>query len=163
MSNKRKTVKKHKRLVKNSGEKDIIRSDSGTKPDFWGYHLILNCTDCDKDAIRSKPHIRAFLKKVIDITDMKAWGKPIIMDTKRKPIFMALENGERPDLFGISVVQLIHTSSITIHFMNDTGDAYFDFFSCKNFEPKKVTECFREFFNPSKVQPTFLIRDTAMD
>jgi S-adenosylmethionine/arginine decarboxylase-like enzyme len=155
MHNKRKTVKHNKKQKEVSYDMNSkSKEEKEEEETFWGYHLMLNCKNCDKSTIQSKTHIATFLKKLIEMTDMVAWGKPKFMD---------LETGEHPELYGISVVQLIHTSSITIHFMNQTGDVYFDFFSCKKFEPKKVVECFRYFFKPTKVQPIFLIRDTNMD
>jgi len=47
-----------------------------------------------------------------------------------------LQTGDK-NLFGCSVTQLIHTSSITGHFFDLSGDAYIDIFSCKefNYEP----------------------------
>lgn len=119
----------------------------------WGYHLMLDCTGCDKDAIKSEEHIRNFFTKLLQVADMKKLGEPK---------FENLQEGEDTQLFGISAVQLIHTSSITCHFVDSTGEVYFDLFSCKTFDPHAVVECFREFFAPVTVHPTYLIRDAGI-
>ena len=63
-------------------------------------------------------------------------------------------------LDGYSVVQIIHTSSITGHFMDASGDAYIDIFSCKEFNIEEVTTVITKYFNPEKMNKHFLIRDT---
>jgi len=118
----------------------------------WGYHLMLDCTDCDRVAIKSEAHIRLFFDKLLKVADMKKLGEPK---------FENLQEGEDTHLFGISAVQLINTSSITCHFADNTGEVYFDLFSCKTFDPHAIIACFREFFSPATVHPTYLIRDAT--
>lgn len=117
----------------------------------WGYHLMLDCKSCDKSKIASEDTIRDFIKDLLLTTDMKAWGEPIIAN---------LQDCE-DHIKGFSAVQLIHTSSITCHFSDQTGDSYIDVFSCKEFDIEKVKDCVSRYFSPQHMKSTFLLRDAS--
>lgn len=119
----------------------------------WGYHLILDCARCNKDKIKDETNIRAFITNLLLTTDMKAWGEPIIAN---------LQNCEE-HIKGFSVVQLIHTSSITGHFSDMTGDCYIDVFSCKPFNVSDVEYCVSRFFSPENIKSNFITRDANQE
>lgn len=114
----------------------------------FGYHLLLDCGECDIEQISSYDNIYTFIKEIVKRIDMIAVGEPIIK-------MMCVGDPK----VGYSVVQLIETSNITIHFMEVTGEAYVDVFSCKYFEPAVAEDCFKEFFSPGTVHSKFLVRD----
>ncbi|NGX56646.1 MAG: S-adenosylmethionine decarboxylase proenzyme [Candidatus Anoxychlamydiales bacterium] len=116
--------------------------------DYWGYHLILDCSSCDKDKVASKDNIYKFVKTLVKEIDMKAYKEPIIEH-------FATHN---PLAAGYSMVQLIETSSITGHLVDSNGDAYFDIFSCKPFNIEIVKEVVNIFFEPKKIRVTYLTR-----
>lgn len=116
--------------------------------EHWGYHLVLDCAGCDKPLIMDEKNIRDFLEDLLKVTDMKAWGEPVVAN---------LQDCEE-HIKGYSAVQLIHTSSITCHFADSTGGAYIDVFSCKTFDPSMVIDCVQRFFNPESVADTYLMR-----
>jgi len=78
---------------------------------------------------------------------MKAHGDTIIEN---------LLPGE--DNEGYSVLQMITTSNVTAHFVNKTGDAYIDLFSCKEFEAEIVIATVKEFFAPTSIKLNFVER-----
>ena len=59
---------------------------------------------------------------------------------------------------GFTLVQLIETSNITAHFVEETNDMYLDVFSCKSFEAKTVSDVTREFFGHEDANIQFLSR-----
>ena len=120
-----------------------------TDTTFWGKHLMADCKGCDKTAVRSPGTIRLFIQEVVRRIDMTAVGPPLIE---------YLCEGDPKE--GYSFVQLISTSNITGHLMN-SGEAYFDFFSCKEFDPKIVEQCIEEFFSPERVRYNFITRDAG--
>jgi hypothetical protein len=67
MYNKRKTVKHNKKQKEVNYEMNSRSKEEKGKEEetLWGYHLMLNCKNCDKSAIQSKTHIATFLKKLI--------------------------------------------------------------------------------------------------
>ena len=59
---------------------------------------------------------------------------------------------------GYSMLQLITTSNLSGHFMELDGTAYFDIFSCKEFEIDTVKQVVNEYFAPAKTRVNFLTR-----
>jgi len=116
--------------------------------DYWGYHLILDCKGCDVKKVKSREDLYSFIKILVKKIDMKPYKEPIIEH-------FATHN---PEAAGFSFVQLIETSAITGHLVDKNGDAYFDIFSCKNFDIKVVEELVKKFFNPEKIKIIFLTR-----
>lgn len=114
----------------------------------FGYHLLLDCYNCDREKIGSYDNIYRFVKTLVERIDMVAVGEPIIK--------MMCEGDPK---VGYSLMQLISTSNITSHFMNISGEVYVDIFSCKPYDIHVATECVKEFFQPENVFSRFLIRD----
>lgn len=112
----------------------------------WGYHLLINAGDCDHDAIRSKPHIAAFVKELVKTIDMVAFGPPRIV---------RFGSGTK---MGYTLVQLIETSDITCHFSEETGAVYFDCFSCKPFNTAIAKGVFVKYFKPKRMNCRFFKR-----
>jgi len=59
---------------------------------------------------------------------------------------------------GYSLMQLITTSNICAHFMDLDGTAYFDVFSCKEYDIETVKEIVAEYFEPTKMRVNFVTR-----
>lgn len=111
----------------------------------FGYHLMLDCSGCS--GIDSKENIELFVKDLVRRIDMTAHGEPVIEyllpgDTKQ----------------GYSLMQLITTSNICAHFMELDGTAYFDIFSCKNFDITVAQEVVQQYFLPKKIRVNFITR-----
>jgi S-adenosylmethionine/arginine decarboxylase-like enzyme len=111
----------------------------------WGYHLILDCSGCQD--IDDKDQIYNFVKDLIQQIDMIAHGEPVIE---------YLLPGEPNQ--GYSLMQLITTSNICGHFMELDGTAYFDVFSCKEFNPATVKKVVKHYFNPKKIKSKLIKR-----
>ena len=90
---------------------------------------------------------RVISNLVFDI-DMVAYGEPVIEHFATHD----------PDKAGYSAVQLIETSSITAHFVDSTGEAYIDVFSCKPYDTDIVIELVKQYFKPERVRPNYLTR-----
>lgn len=114
---------------------------------YWGHHLMLDCSGCDINKIRDKKHIYNFVKELVEKIDMVAHGEPIIEH---------LLPGEPNQ--GYSVMQLITTSNICAHFVDISGTAYFDVFSCKQFDTVVVQDVIRDYFSPTKMRVNFVTR-----
>lgn len=114
---------------------------------YWGYHLILNAGTCNKDAICSASIIEYFVKKLVKDIDMVAYGEPQIVK---------FGSGDKE---GYTLVQLIETSNICCHFVDSTGAAYLDVFSCKPFDSAVVIRLFRQIFAAENMNYVFIRRD----
>ena len=114
--------------------------------EYWGYHLILNVAGCDGDSIRSKDNIDKFTRDLVKKIDMVAYGDPQIVH---------FGTGNKA---GYTLVQLIETSNICAHFVEETNDFYLDVFSCKEFEPKDVISVCKKYFKFTSYTMNFLKR-----
>jgi S-adenosylmethionine/arginine decarboxylase-like enzyme len=116
---------------------------------FWGYHLIVNAGNCAHATIRSKPYIAEFSADLVRRIDMVPYGKPSI-------IMFGTGNKK-----GYTLVQLIETSNICAHFVEETNDMYLDVFSCKPFEQSTVVKIVDEYFKPECIDEHFLQRQAC--
>lgn len=124
----------------------MAKTRKNRKPEYWGYHLVVNAGDCDPAALRSKSVIAAFAKQLVKEIGMVAYGPPRVV--------MFGEGGRR----GYTLVQLISTSNIMAHFVEETNDIYLDIFSCKKFDDKVALRLFRETFAPKTMEINLLSR-----
>lgn len=105
---------------------------------FWGRHLMLDLTGCPSDKLKDKENILAWGKALVDAIQMVPYGDP----------FCEYFNNHDP---GYTFSQIILTSNITAHFVDNRGAAFIDIFSCKDFEPETAENVTRQFFEPSGV------------
>ena len=114
---------------------------------YWGYHLMLDCAGCDHDKIGNRENIYNFTKELVKRIDMKAFGEPWIAH---------FGTGAAA---GYTVVQLIETSNICGHFVDENGDFYLDVFSCKDFNENIVTDFIQQCFFPENIKSEVFLRD----
>lgn len=116
------------------------------KESYFGYHLILDCSELTPESIRNEKNIYNFAKKLVNNIDMVAYGEPQIVNFGH--------SGKE----GYTLVQLIETSNICAHFVEENDTAYFDVFSCKPFDNQKVIDTVKEYFGAKKIRTTYLTR-----
>lgn len=114
---------------------------------YWGYHLILNARKCRPAAIRSAETITHFTKDLVKKIDMVPYGEPQVV---------RFGSGNKQ---GYTLVQLIETSNICAHFVEETNDLYLDVFSCKPFHAKDVKDVMHVYFAPEHSDAILLKRD----
>jgi S-adenosylmethionine decarboxylase len=116
---------------------------------MWGKHLVLDCSSCDREAVRNPDTIREFCADLVSSIGMVAYGGPVLEHFAT----------HLPEAAGYSLVQLIETSAVTGHFCDASGDAYLDVFSCKDFDSKVAIRVVRKHFRPKLVRRIDLYRD----
>ncbi|MFH1503924.1 MAG: S-adenosylmethionine decarboxylase [Candidatus Omnitrophota bacterium] len=114
----------------------------------FGYELVMNLCDCDKDIISSKKKLQEYTDKLCELIKMVKYGKTLLPYFGEKAAFTK----------GYSLVQLIETSSITGHFSEFWGTAYLNIFSCKKYDHIIAKEFTRKFFKAKKMTSRLLIR-----
>jgi S-adenosylmethionine/arginine decarboxylase-like enzyme len=119
--------------------------------DYWGFHALFDCASCDIDKVTSKENVYNFIKELVPAIDMIAYGEPMIEHFAT----------HAPDKAGISFVQMIETSNISGHLVDESGDAYIDIFSCKTVDVKVAEELINKFFNPKKIRLNFITRSAG--
>lgn len=113
---------------------------------FWGYHLTIDAKACKLEAARDGELIAKFLTHLVKEIDMIAYGAPQVVHF-----------GE-DNKTGWTGMQLITTSNIVGHWCDDSGDAYFDVFSCRTYDQQKVVNLFQQYFEPERIRMNFLTR-----
>ena len=113
---------------------------------YWGHHLIINAGGCNHATITDYNTIHQFAKQLVRDIDMVAYGEPQIVK---------FGHGNKA---GYTLVQLIETSNICAHFVDETDDAYIDVFSCKPFSEKTVVNLVKTFFEAKNVDTMFIDR-----
>jgi len=117
---------------------------------YWGYHLVLDCAGCDIEKINSYNNIYNFAKQLVKDIDMVAYGEPQIVN---------FGSGNKA---GYTLVQLIETSNICVHFVPDDGKGgsamYLDVFSCKEYDDQVVINLVKQYFNATSIRPSYFVR-----
>ena len=114
--------------------------------DYWGYHLMLDCSGCNHEQITSKENITEFAKKLVERINMVAYGEPQVV---------YFGSGNKT---GYTLIQLIETSNICAHFCDDTNTAYIDVFSCKPYDNEIVVATVDQYFGATKIRENFITR-----
>lgn len=109
---------------------------------MYGKELILDLHDCDI-TLFNRAHISYYLVELCKMINMERkllhfW------DFEDDP-----EGFEKapPHLKGISLVQFISTSNITMHALHDLKVVYLNLFSCKDFDAKEAAKFTESYFN----------------
>lgn len=113
---------------------------------MWGLLTSIDLKSCDKSLISNSEVIYKFTKELVDLIEMKAFGEPQIE---------YFGDGNKA---GYTLVQLIETSCLTAHFCDETGDAYIDIFSCKEYPPNIAADMTKSYFRAESMQFTTLNR-----
>ena len=117
----------------------------------WGYHLIIDSSKCMRGAIRCPKIITQISDTLVKEIDMVPYGRPQIQH---------FGSGNKA---GYTLVQLIETSNIVAHFVEETDDMYLDVFSCKPFYPDTVKKVVSQYFRPLNTNAQFMIRQAGMN
>ena len=92
-----------------------------------------------------------FTKDLVKRIDMVAYGDPQIV---------MFGTGNKK---GYTLVQLIETSNIAAHFVEENNTMYLDVFSCKDFDPSVVKEVVREYFDAQKFSSRVFLRQAPVE
>lgn len=123
--------------------------NAGAEKKHWGYHLLVDCSDCNHD-IDDPVKVELFIRELVKKLKMKPIGKPMVIKVDDK------EDGR-----GVTAVQIITTSTITFHGDNEKWSVYLDVFSCAPYEPKTALNLFNQYFQPKHLAYKWILRDAG--
>ena len=112
---------------------------------FYGIELIMDMSGCDITKF-NRESLKEYAEELCDEIDMELALEPFFWDE---------ENGgatDDPHLKGISMLQFIETSNITIHTLTLLKTAFINVFSCKTFDINIVEEFTKNFFSAKYVK-----------
>lgn len=117
------------------------------KGQHWGISAAIDLHNCHPEKVRSARHIKRFVRELCDLINVKRYGNCRVVHF-----------GEREDIAGFSMTQLIETSLVSGHFVNKTNNIHLDVFSCNFFDPKTVAKKAVEFFEAESFTVTHILR-----
>jgi len=130
-----------------------MQSDQEVKAQFqaknpWGLCTAIDLKKCNPATIRDAAKIKEFIIKLCDLIQMKRFGETTVVDF-----------GEDERVSGFSMTQLIETSLVSGHFVNQDNSAYIDIFSCNCYPPYEAAQFTQEFFGAKAVKVQVLFRE----
>lgn len=108
-------------------------------------HLILDCISKSNKKLKDRKAIRIALEKIAFIIEMKTLVDPVVVKGRTLP--------------GVSGFVIIEESHISIHTFTDKNYLNIDVFSCKPFDPDKVIEFIKEYFELEKIWISSVARE----
>jgi len=119
----------------------------------YGKELILDIHKCDTSTF-TRESIGRFFEELCDLIEMERGALYWWDDFDTPPEQRETE----PHLKGISAVQFIRTSNITIHTLDLLGAVYLNIFSCKDFDARVVFEFSESWFKGEVVNSEVMMR-----
>lgn len=127
----------------------MIMENEFIEKDHWGLTTCVNAYNCNPLLIRSIDMIKLFVSELCHKIEMKRFGE-----------CQVVHFGREKKVEGYSFNQFIETSSIIGHFAEEKNNAYIDVFSCKYYEPSKVSIFVKEFFEAEKIKINVIYRES---
>ncbi|MDP3982107.1 MAG: S-adenosylmethionine decarboxylase [bacterium] len=116
---------------------------------IFGYHLALDCYECDPKALDSVEVCYKYLDELPELIGVNKQSPPFVIYTD--PV-------KYPDKAGISGWVPIVESGLSIHTITPTLFASIDIYSCKKYDIEFVKEYTRKIFHPKKIEEKFFTR-----
>lgn len=108
---------------------------------MYGQELIIDLRNCNVSKFTRKYITKYFIElcELIDMEreDLHFWDDEGIPENEKRT---------EPHVVGVTAVQFIITSSITIHALTLLKEAYINIFSCKEFDVIKASEFTTHYF-----------------
>jgi S-adenosylmethionine/arginine decarboxylase-like enzyme len=100
----------------------------------WGLATAIDLHDCDPATIRSRVALETFVVRLCERLRVRRFGRCRVV---------RFGTGR---VAGYSLVQLIETSLVSGHFVDETNAAFIDVFSCAPYDPAAVAAFAGEYF-----------------
>lgn len=115
--------------------------------DPWGWHALIDLEECNPYKIKNRAMIKEYIIRLCTLIEMKRFGDPVIVHF-----------GQEERVAGYSMFQLIETSNISGHFVNENNSAYIDIFSCKRYSLLVALKFTASFFEGTVKSVRFIRR-----
>ena len=112
---------------------------------------MLDAAGCSPKMISCPKVVDSFARSLVKRIDMVPYGNPQVV---------MFGSGNKK---GYTLVQLIETSNITAHFVEENNSMYLDVFSCKDFDPEVVKEAVHEFFDAKYFNSKVVLRQAPVN
>lgn len=113
----------------------------------WGIDTALDLRACSPTLIRDSAYIRRFAIDLCEHIQMRRYGEPQI-----------IHFGQEERVAGYTMVQLIETSDIVAHFINQQNAACLNVFSCSFYPPIACARLCQQWFAAQEVRLSVVFR-----
>ncbi len=113
----------------------------------WGISTSIDLYGCDAEKIRNAKAIENFVVELCDLIKVTRFGE-----------CQVVHFGEKEEIAGFSMTQLIETSLVSAHFANQTNTTYLDVFSCKYYNPQIVADFAKKYFEAENYAMNYNLR-----
>lgn len=117
----------------------------------WGYHAILDCSNCDLAAIQSESTVRSWLADLTSVLSATAASDALITVTGK--------NNAKTE--GLAVAQLLDIGTVTANFVNSEQHIYIDLFCSKEYTVSSIEETVKKYFGTDSIVNKILIPRNA--
>ena len=124
---------------------------------MYGPELILDLHKCEITTFR-KNSIKNYFKQLCDLIDMERCKLVFWNDQWWRKWFLPWTCSTEPHTEGITAIQFILTSNITIHTLVQLKQVHINIFSCKDFDPESVKSFTEYWFGGETVQDLLIKR-----
>lgn len=116
----------------------------------FGYHLMLDCYECDPEIIADIDMCYRYLDRLVDLVGVTKQSQPYVFRT--------------PDGFrgkeGLSGWVPLVESGISIHTLTGTGFVSIDVYCCRRFNQRVVVDFTADYFKTDKIEKHHILRGT---
>lgn len=112
----------------------------------WGQLTSIDLYDCNPSLLGDREKLAEFPSRLCAEIGMRPYGEP------------AVEEFGRGELRGLSLMQFIETSTITVHLDEAGGRAFVDIFSCERFDGGAARDFSKEYFGAERAESKTLKR-----
>ncbi len=113
----------------------------------WGLSTLLNLSGCDGFKISDKTSIEQYLIELCQLLQVTRYGEAQV-----------IHFGKDPRIAGYSAFQLIETSAISGHFVDENNTAYIDIFSCRFYDYNVAANFTKTFFGAERCEVSVYLR-----
>ena len=128
-------------------QKDALVQEQFQQQRPWGLEAAIDLFRCHPASIRDAENIRAFALALCDCIHMHRYGEPLVVHF-----------GKQEHVSGYTLVQLIETSNINSHFIDQTNAGCLNIFSCASFPPYAAAAFCQEWFGAQEVEVAVTFR-----
>lgn len=125
-------------------DKALLHSHTQTKA--WGISTGIDLFDCDPHLIRDEQHIRQFAADLCELLSMKTFGPCRVV------------RFGNPTVCGYSMTQLIETSLVSAHMIEQWNAVTIDIYSCAAYAPGQAAAFCRDVFRAQQAYIAMHVR-----
>jgi len=112
----------------------------------WGQLTAIDLSGCDSELLVREDKLKEFCLGLCKNIGMNPHGETMV------------DQFGEGDLYGLSAIQFIETSTITVHLDDKGGRAFVDVFSCKLFDANVAEKFSKEFWKAKDINSKTVFR-----